>query len=34
MNYEDKSPMADRLLGTATRGEFDHDQAEAKLGPY
>jgi hypothetical protein len=26
--------MADRLLGTAARGDFDHDQAEAKLGPY
>jgi TPP-dependent pyruvate/acetoin dehydrogenase alpha subunit len=34
MNYEDASPMADRLLGTAVRGDFDHDQAEAKLGPY
>jgi len=34
MNYEDASPMADRLLGTASRGAFDHDQAEAKLGPY
>ncbi len=34
MNYEDASPMADRLLGSAERGAFDHDQAEAKLGPY
>lgn len=34
MNYEDSSPMADRLLGTADRGSFDPDQAEAKLGPY
>jgi TPP-dependent pyruvate/acetoin dehydrogenase alpha subunit len=34
MNYEDASPLADRLLGTAVRGDFDHDQAEAKLGPY
>jgi TPP-dependent pyruvate/acetoin dehydrogenase alpha subunit len=34
MNYEDASPMADRLLGSASRGAFDHDQAEAKLGPY
>jgi pyruvate dehydrogenase E1 component alpha subunit len=34
MNYEDASPMADRLLGTASRGDFNHDQAEAKLGPY
>jgi pyruvate dehydrogenase E1 component alpha subunit len=34
MNFEEASPMADRLLGTAIRGDFDHDQAEAKLGPY
>jgi pyruvate dehydrogenase E1 component alpha subunit len=34
MNYADASPMADRLLGTLQRGTFDHDQAEAKLGPY
>jgi TPP-dependent pyruvate/acetoin dehydrogenase alpha subunit len=34
MNYEDASPMADRLLGTADRGSFDPGQAEAKLGPY
>jgi pyruvate dehydrogenase E1 component alpha subunit len=34
MNYEDASPMADRLLGTAVSGKFDQDQAEAKLGPY
>ena len=34
MNYEDASPVADRLLGTAARGQFDQDQAEAKLGPY
>jgi TPP-dependent pyruvate/acetoin dehydrogenase alpha subunit len=34
MNFEDASPMADRLLGSADRGAFDHDQAEAKLGPY
>jgi pyruvate dehydrogenase E1 component alpha subunit len=34
MNFEDASPVADRLLGTAARGEFDQDQDEAKLGPY
>jgi TPP-dependent pyruvate/acetoin dehydrogenase alpha subunit len=34
INYEDASPMADRLLGLAKRGDFDHDQSEAKLGPY
>jgi TPP-dependent pyruvate/acetoin dehydrogenase alpha subunit len=34
MNYEDASPLADRLLGSADSGNFDHDQAEAKLGPY
>jgi pyruvate dehydrogenase E1 component alpha subunit len=34
MNFEDASPMADRLLGTASRGGFDPDQAESKLGPY
>ena len=34
MNFEDASPMADRLLGTASRGDFNYDQAEARLGPY
>ena len=34
MNFEDASPVADKLLGTAARGQFDQDQAEAKLGPY
>ena len=34
MNYEDASPMADKLLGTIASGAFDHSQAEAKLGPY
>ncbi len=34
MNYEDASPMADKLLGTAAGGAFDQYQAEAKLGPY
>ncbi len=35
MNYADASPLADRLLGVATRGAgFDQYQDEAKLGPY
>jgi len=34
MNYNDASPAADRLLGTAEAGAFDQNQAEAKLGPY
>jgi pyruvate dehydrogenase E1 component alpha subunit len=34
MNYEDASPVADRLLGTVEGGMFDQNQAEAKLGPY
>ncbi len=35
MNYDDSSPVADRLLGTiAGGGSFDQYQAEAKLGPY
>lgn len=34
MTYEDASPLADRLLGAAEGGEFDHYQTEAKLGPY
>ncbi len=34
MNFEDSSPLADRLLGSADRGSFDPGQAEAKLGPY
>jgi hypothetical protein len=34
MNYEDASPVADRLLGTLESGNFDQNQAEAKLGPY
>jgi pyruvate dehydrogenase E1 component alpha subunit len=34
MTYEDASPLADRLLGAAAGGEFDHSQSEAKLGPY
>ncbi len=34
MTYEDASPLADALLGTAAGGNFDHYQADAKLGPY
>jgi TPP-dependent pyruvate/acetoin dehydrogenase alpha subunit len=34
MTYEDASPLADRVLGAASGGEFDHYQDEAKLGPY
>lgn len=34
MNYDQSSPLADKLLGTASGGEFDYSQAEAKLGPY
>jgi TPP-dependent pyruvate/acetoin dehydrogenase alpha subunit len=34
MNYEDASPMADKLLGVSASGKFNQDQAEAKLGPY
>ena len=35
MNWDDASPLADKLLGTAQGGgNFDQDQAEAKLGPY
>jgi len=35
MNYEDASPLADKLLGVADGGRnFDQNQAEAKLGPY
>jgi hypothetical protein len=34
MNYEDVTPLADQLLGTAAGGDFDHYQADAKLGPY
>lgn len=34
MNYDESSPLADKLLGLATGAEFDHSQAEAKLGPY
>ena len=34
MNYDDATPLADQLLGTAIGGDFDHYQADAKLGPY
>ena len=34
MNYEDATPLVDELLGASASGDFDHDQAEAKLGPY
>jgi TPP-dependent pyruvate/acetoin dehydrogenase alpha subunit len=34
MNYENATPLADKLLGTVMSGEFDHYQADAKLGPY
>ena len=36
MNYEDATPLADKLLGTAAAGggNFNQYQDEAKLGPY
>ncbi len=35
MNWDDSSPLADKLLGVASGGEnFDQNQAEARLGPY
>jgi hypothetical protein len=34
LNYEDASPLADKLLGTQPLSDFDHGQAEAKLQPY
>lgn len=34
LNYDDRTPLADKLLGTAVSGDFDHYQADAKLGPY
>jgi pyruvate dehydrogenase E1 component alpha subunit len=34
MNYEDATPLADKLLGTQPLSEFDHGQPEAKLQPY
>jgi TPP-dependent pyruvate/acetoin dehydrogenase alpha subunit len=34
MNYEDATPLADKLLGTQPRSDFDYGQPEAKLQPY
>ena len=34
MNWDDSSPLADRLLGTHSLSDFDHHQPEAKLEPY
>jgi pyruvate dehydrogenase E1 component alpha subunit len=35
MNWDDASPLADKLLGVASGGaSFNQYQAEAKLGPY
>lgn len=34
MNSNPASPEADRLLGSSTQSDFDHDQPEAKLAPY
>jgi TPP-dependent pyruvate/acetoin dehydrogenase alpha subunit len=34
MNWDDSSPVADRLLGTHSLSSFDQYQAEAKLEPY
>ena len=35
MNYEDATPVADKLLGgTSDAGSFNQYQSEAKLGPY
>ena len=35
MNYEDASPIADKLLGIMSGlSNFDQNQPEAKLGPY
>lgn len=35
MNYEEATPLADKLLGVAARSDlFDQYQDEAKLGPY
>jgi len=33
-NTEASSPLADRLLGAAEDTDFDHFQADARLGPY
>jgi pyruvate dehydrogenase E1 component alpha subunit len=34
MNYDESTPVADRLLGTERQSEFDQHQPEAKLAPY
>lgn len=34
MNWDDSSPVADRLLGTHSLSDFDQYQPEAKLEPY
>jgi pyruvate dehydrogenase E1 component alpha subunit len=34
MNWNEASPMADRLLGTSAEADFDQYQPEAKLEPY
>lgn len=33
-NFDDSTPLADKLLITRQSGDFDPSQAEAKLGPY
>lgn len=33
-NYDDSSPLADRLLGRAAETAFNHFQADARLEPY
>jgi pyruvate dehydrogenase E1 component alpha subunit len=33
-NWNESSPVADQLLGTAEESHFDHSQAEARLEPY
>ena len=34
LNWAEATPVADRLLATAQDGDFDHNQADAKLFPY
>ena len=34
MNWNDASPLADRLLATESEGGFDQFQPDARLGPY
>jgi pyruvate dehydrogenase E1 component alpha subunit len=33
-NWNDSSPLADRLLEIRSESEFNHDQADARLAPY